>query len=124
MEPDEHADVHDGEDDRGVEHASVPVGPGLEITPPLPPHEEEEERDREEERDLEKAADRREHGLERERDHDDRRNRDEGEPAHERRNAVPEPSHVPVMNARTASAPARNVVPANQSRRFGPTDGA
>ena len=123
-EADRQADIDHCEHDRGVEEPSVPIRPRLEISSPLTPQEEEEERDREEERDLQQPANGRDHGLERQ--HDD----DEGDRGHdpecsgERRNAIQQSPHEPVMNARTASAPATKVVTANQRRRFCPTRGA
>ena len=123
-EADEHPDVHDREDDRGVEEPSVPVRPRLEVAAPLAPEQEEEERDREEEGDAHEPADGREHGLERE-DHDDERDeRHDPEPPHERRNPFPELSHDPVMKARTESAAARSVVPPNQRSRRRTSGGA
>ncbi len=113
-----------GENDSGVEELAVPLRPRLEIAAALAPDEEQEERDREEERDLQDPADRRDDRLEREHDDDDRDHRDDPEPPGERRDAVPEPPHDPVMNARTASPPATSVVAANQRRRRGPTPGA
>ena len=46
----------------------------------------------------------------------------ERQPAHE--TAAEKAVHGPVMKARTASAPASAVVPANQSSRRGPAAGA
>ena len=123
---DPHPDRDDGQHDRGVEQAPVPLRPRFEVSPPLAPDEEEEERDREEERDPHDSPDGRQHGLKREHDDDQRREGDDAEPADERRDplpVLPEASH-PVMNARTASAPATSVVPANQRSRRGPSSGA
>ena len=119
-----HPDRDDREPDRRVEDPPAPVRPGLDVPAALAPDEEEKERDGEEEGDPEDAADGREHGLERQRDDDDRDQRHDSEAPRERRDAIPESSHEPVVNARTASAPARRVVPANQRSRFGPSAGA
>ena len=71
MKADERADVHDGEDDRGVEDVPAPVDHDS-MSPRAAPEQEEEERDREEERDPQQSANRREHLPEREDDDDGR----------------------------------------------------
>ena len=123
-ETDRHPDRDDREDDRSVEERAVPVRPRLQVASALAPEQEQEERDREEERDLQQPAHRRENRLEGEHDDDDRDQRDDPEAARERRDAVPERSHQPVVNARTARAPASSVVPANQRSLLGPSAGA
>ena len=121
---DQQPDRHHRENDGCVEELPIPVGPRLEVAAPLPPDEKQEQCDREEERDLQDSADRRDDRLERQHDDDERDERDDPEPARQRRDAIPEPSHDPDMKARTASAPATSVVTANHSSRFGPTPGA
>src|SRR5581483_10461030 len=99
--------------------------PHRDLLAPLAPHEEDEERDREDERDAREDEQRDDGRLELEHDDDPRDRRDDQEPAQRRVHPREELWHqVPVMYARTASAPPTRVAPANHASRARRSAGA
>src|SRR5581483_12066760 len=85
--------------------------------PPLAPGEVDEVGDREQEGDAGEDEQHRQRLLELEHDDHARDRRQDQQSSQGRVDARGEPAHVPVMYARTASAPATKVAPVNQARR-------
>src|SRR5581483_1783680 len=118
------AQVGDGEHRPTVEDGRGPHRPLRDLLPPFAPDEVDEERDREQERDPRQDPQRGQRRLELQ-DDDDRDDREnDEEPAHGRVHPGEERAHVPVMYARTASAPATRVAAANQPSRARRSAGA
>src|SRR5262249_50814621 len=111
------ADVGDCKHRGAVESDRRPQGPLRDLFATLAPDEEDEERDREQKGDAREDPKRGERGLELQHDDDRNDREDDQEPAQCRVHPGEERSHVPVMYARTASAPATRVAPANQASR-------
>ena len=115
-------DVDEGDRDRRHERDPPALRPVIRLPTPLAIQAHQEEADGDEKDDPQDRADHGERPLRRQR-HDDERHH-----GHERQSpyktAAKKGVHGPVMKARTASAPARAVVPANHSSRRGPAAGA
>src|SRR5207302_1503087 len=118
------AEVGDGEQGGPVEDDLGTRRPGGDLRTALAPHEEDEERDREQERDAGEDQQRAQGGLELEDDERADDGQDDQEPAQRRVHPREERPHVPVMYARTPSAPATRVAPANQPSRARRSAGA